>query len=151
MQIIIKYFTGSPTFLYVQPNDTIQDVKEEYGMLKWMVYSQYNLMFRGKILEEENKTLADYNIQDQSTLYIILKNYDFYVNYGEGKKLTIYASHNFCFCCHKISWLKEEIKNYLGIELKNQQLSLDGQILEDNESLSTYGITKGTEIKLDII
>ena len=150
MQIIIKSIFGLSTYLDVQPSDTIGCVKEKYGELRGIQYWHFNLAFGGKILED-NKTLADYNIQDQSTLYIILKNYDFYVNYGEGKKLTIYASHNFCFCCHKISWLKEEIKNYLGIELKNQQLSLDGQILEDNESLSTYGITKGTEIKLDII
>ena len=54
----------------------------------------------------------------------------------------------YCPCCCPTLGLKEKIKKELGIEPKYQQLTIDGKIMKDDDSLESYGITKGKEIKL---
>ena len=63
-------------------------------------------------------------------------------------KQCIFGGPRFCTCCHNILWLKEEIKQRIGLDIKNQQLSKDGKILEDNQSIADCEIISGTEIKL---
>ena len=97
---------------------------------------------------ENEKTLTDYNIKDKSTLYLGIYSFNFTVTYDEGEKLYFDCGPRFCLCCHDTLWLKKEIKERIGIDVKNQQLSVDGKIMEDNESFSDNKITNGTEIKL---
>ena len=47
-------------------------------------------------------------------------------------------------------WLKEQIKEKLGLEEKYQLLKVDGKIMKDNESLESNGVCDGKEINLSI-
>ena len=71
-----------------------------------------------------------------------------YIIYEGGKKLKI---RRFCNCCSNTLWLKEQIKEKLGIDIKCQQLTVNGKIMKDNESLESNNVTYGTEVNLNII
>ena len=91
-----------------------------------------------------------YNIQRDSTLHLWVDNYGYcYIIYDEGKRLKI---KRYCPCCSNTLYLKERIKEELGIDTKFQQLIVDGKIMKDTDSLEKSGLSKnGKEIKLNII
>ena len=147
MQIFIKTLVGRTITLDVEQNNTIRDVKEKIQDKEGIESFSIILIFAGKKLENEKK-LSDYNIRDQSTLHLMIYSFDFTVIYDEGEKLYFGCGPRFCLCCHNTLWLKEEIKKRIGIDVKNQQLWVNGKIMEDNESFSANKITNGAEIKL---
>ena len=70
-----------------------------------------------------------------------------YIIYDDGKRLKI---SGYCACCSNTLYLKENIKKELGIEIKYQELTVDGKIMEDNERLEKNGVFGGKEVQLKI-
>lgn len=77
MQIFIKTLTEKTITLEVEQNDSIENIQSKINDLEKNVYEKYIFLFEG-ILLENNKTLQDYNIQNESIIYI-KNNYN--VNY----------------------------------------------------------------------
>jgi len=147
-QIFVKTLTGKTIVLQVSGNDTIYSLKEMIQNKENIPPDKQSLMFAGRKLEDE-RTLADYNIQDKSTLHLVLRLHFgvFKKNSGERfsgvifvktlteKTITIKVSEG-----DTVNVIKEKIQDKEGIPLDQQRLVFAGIQLEDENAIADYGI-----------
>ena len=73
MQIFVKTLTGKTITLEVEPGDSISTVKTKIQEKEGIPPDQQQLTYQGKLLENDNETLADHNVQKDSTLHLTLR------------------------------------------------------------------------------
>ena len=72
MQIFMKTLTGKTATLEVEQSDTVANLKEKMRAKEGIPADQQRLVFGGKPLED-SRTLSDYNIRSESTVFMLLR------------------------------------------------------------------------------
>ena len=72
MQIFIKPLIGAMITLDVEPSDTLKNLKSKIHDKEGMLSEHQWLIFGGNHMEEDGKSLADYNIHNESVIHLVV-------------------------------------------------------------------------------
>ena len=142
MQIFVKTPTGAIITLEVHPTNSIENIKQQFQDL--IPTDQQHLIFDGKQLEDDC-TLSDYDIQNESTLLLRVV-INIFVKTYTGKTVTLEVDQ-----ANEIKTVKQKIQDKEGILSDPFRLVFAGKQLEDDHTLSDYNVQNESTLTLKAV
>jgi ubiquitin C len=144
--INVKRLTNKSTTLEVKSRDTIENIKAKIQDKEGIPLHQQRLIFDGRLLED-SRTLSEYNILENSTVYVVFRcgSMQIFVRTASGKTITLEVEP-----ADTIETVKAEIQDKEGIHPDQQQLSFADQQLVDDRTVADYAIEKENMLFLKI-
>ena len=145
MQIIVKM--DRSITLDVECSDTIRDVKAKILQKEGIPSHFYYLTFAGKLLEDA-RTVSDYNILENSTLWLTFRAVHTTAEQISVRTLTgrMYRLNIEPFGL--VLSVKQQIEDKWGIPADRQRLIFAGKIIENDKPLKYYGIQQNSTLFL---
>jgi len=140
IQIFVENLNRKKIFFEVDYSDTIENIKEKILFKEEIFSYKCKLLFEGINLEN-NKTLKEYNINENSIIYL---------QYYKDIKIFIEMNEQIIELNAKTSDTILDIKSKLdkSISLNKIKLIFDGIKLEDEKTLENYNISNNSIIYL---
>jgi ubiquitin C len=145
MHIVVKTLTGKTFTLEVKSSDTTHMVKAKIQEIEGIPIKRQKLVFSAR--EISGGTLADYNIQDGSIIYLVLKLSlsRVLVNTARGEYVYLGVQS-----LDTIGQVKDKINHYLGIPINHQHLYFNHTELLDTITLEDLNIENDGALDLFI-
>ena len=153
MQMFVKTPTGKTITLFVQQSYTIEKVKHMIYEKCGIQENKQRLSYEGRELED-HFTISDNNIDNNSTLYLDLKNLSSDTvntvdNISEGilihaKTITGEIINLKVKLSYTVADIKAQIQSKADIPSSQQKLYFNENHLEDGHTLDSYGMCQGS-------
>ena len=147
MQISVWTTSGKTITLVVNSSDTVESTKHQIAAENGLPVNYQSLVYNGTPMRNE-RVLQDYNIVEGSTLnlYLSTEEMRLRVRQPSGEVVSITAGKG-----ERVEVVKAVLESKLGTPLEHQQLSFQGQQLENQMSLVGCDIQDESELGLLVV